>query len=167
MEKQKLLENIIELKKNLKESEELIQSLKEENSNLKEENSNLKEKINELEEINKNNNLEYKNFYKTLIEKDDEIKKLRDELSKFPFKLFEGEKLMTIIISSFNESIQYAFICKNTDSFKNIEEKFYKIFPEYCETINIFTKNEKPINVNKSLDDNNIKDNDIILFKKI
>jgi len=166
LKEKKLSDDLIDGKKlekqdienNFKESEELIQSIKVEDQILK-------EKINKLKEIIKNINLEYKNAYKNIIEKDNEIKMLRDELSKFPFKLSEGEKLMTIIISSFDKAIQYAFVCKNTDLFKNIEEKFYEKFPEYLETANFFTKNGQVINRNKSLENNNIKDNDILILK--
>jgi len=46
-------------------------------------------------------------------------------LKKFPFKLNEEEKLISIIITTFDEDINYSMICKNTDLFYNIEKEFY------------------------------------------
>ena len=82
-------------------------------------------------------------------------------------KLSESQKLMTIIISTFDEGINYSFICKNTDNFKKIEEAFYNNYPEYINTRNIFTLNQREINVNKSIEENNIRNNDIIFLKEV
>ena len=62
---------------------------------------------------------------------------------------------MTIIISSFDERISYSFICKDADNFKKIGEAFYYKYPEYIKTRN-FTIKLREINVNESLEDNNI-----------
>ena len=132
--------------------------------------------INEMNEINNKNNtnnnqnmnnVENKDLYKALLEKDKEIKQLKEELSKFPFKLSEKEKLMSIIIATLNEKINFSCICKNTDKFKNIEDKCYKEYPEFIETKNKFTLYNKEINLNKSLEDNNIKNNDTIILTYI
>ena len=152
-----LIENNEELKKIIKENEAMI-------NNLIDNNEILNKKINELEETIKI--MKEKNFNKIILEKDNEIIKLKDEVSKFPYKLLEGEKLMSIIISSFDENINFSTICKSNDKFKIIEEKFYKIYPEYFEKNNIFILNGQEINVNNSLDQNNIKNNDIIYLKE-
>ena len=53
------------------------------------------------------------------------------------------------------------------EKFRNIEEKFYERYPEYSEYNNVFELKGNKVNVNKSLDYNNIDDNDIILLKTI
>ena len=53
-----------------------------------------------------------KEFLETLIEKDKEIKELKLKLSRYPFELLEDEKLMSIILTSADEKINYSMICK-------------------------------------------------------
>ena len=157
MKNKKLLDKNEELSKVIKENEGMI-------NNLIENNEILNKKINELEEsiiiMNENN------FNKVILEKDNEIIKLKDEVSKLPFKLLEGDKLLSIIISTIDQNINFSSICKSSDKFKIIEEKFYKIYPEYFGKNNIFILKGKEINVNNSLEQNNIKNNDIIYLKE-
>ena len=103
-----------------------------------------------------------KEFLETLIEKDKEIKELKLKLSRYPFELLEDEKLMSIILTSRDEKINYSMICKSKDKFNIIENKFYEEFPEYIETENHFMLRGKKINKYKTLEDNKINNNDII-----
>ena len=105
---------------------------------------------------------EPKEFLETLIEKDKEIKELKLKLSRYPFELLEDEKLMSIILTSADEKINYSMICKSKDKFNIIENKFYEEFPEYIETENHFMLRGKKINKYKTLEDNKINNNDII-----
>ena len=98
------------------------------------------------------------------MEKDNEIKELKLKLSRYPFELKEGEKLMTVIITSNDQSIHNSIICKNTDKFNKVENRLYELFPEYSETENYFVVNGNKINKYKTLDDNKINDNDIIVL---
>ena len=66
-----------------------------------------------------------------------------------------------------DENILYSIICKNTDNFKEIEKKFYKKYPEYKNTKNCFTLNGKEIDKTKNLDENKIKNSDIITIKSV
>ena len=116
-------------------------------------NLNLNKKINELEKLIQQNNFQIKNLKKIISEKDN--------------KLSEKKNLMTIIISTFDEGINFSFICENTDKFKKIEEAFYNNYPEYIKIRSIFTIKQKEIDVNKSIEDNNIRNNDIIILKKL
>ena len=118
----------------------LINQIKEEKSN----NQKLKDKIIELEKILneekvKNNKLEEKlkkfenldnnidskeSLMKIILEKDKEINELKIKLSRFPFELKEGEKLMTVNFISADQKVQhYSLICKNTDTFNVLEKK--------------------------------------------
>ena len=71
-----------------------------------------------------------------------------------------------IFISS-DQNIISSFICKNTDIFKFIENRFYEKYSEYKDLDNNFISNGRKIDKNKSLDENKIKNNDIItIFNK-
>ena len=78
------------------------------------------------------------NILNQLKEKDEEIKELK---SNFPFEIKKGEKLLSIIIMSQDESIIHSFICKNTDQFYKIENLFYEQYQNYAETENSFFLN--------------------------
>ena len=97
--------------------------------------------------------------------KEKEIKELK---SSFPFDLSQGEKLMSIIIKSIDQNILRSFICKNTDKFAKIESQLYNEFSEYLETEseNYFLVNSKKINRYKSLEENGIRNGDVILLDR-
>ena len=100
-----------------------------------------------------------------IFERDKEIKDLKVKLSWFPFELKEGERLLSIIFNSVDQKIQYSIICKNTDKFNKIESKLYEYYYEYSESENYFTVNGSKINKFKTLEENKIHDNDIIILK--
>ena len=54
---------------------------------------------------------------------------------------------------------------KFTDIFSNIEKKFYDKYPEYKNTQSEFFVNGNKIDRFKNIDDNKIKNSDIIEFK--
>ena len=98
-----------------------------------------------------------------LLDKDKEIDELKKKLSRYPFELEEGEKMMTVNFTSTDHKIQnYSIICKNTEVFYNIEKRFN----EFSETENYFTVNGNIINKDKSLEENKVKNNDVILLNK-
>ena len=88
------------------------------------------------------------------------------EKEKFLFALDENEKLISVIISSEDKSILYSIIFQNTDKFIKIKEKFYENFPEFGKVNNLFYLNGNEIIENKTLDENGIKNSDLIIFKK-
>ena len=90
------------------------------------------------------------------------IKQYQLKISQFPFEFLPGEKIMSINFISLDESIISSFICKNTDTFDILENKFYEKYSEYKGLENKFFSNGREINKNKSLDENKIIDNDII-----
>ena len=94
-----------------------------------------------------NTSNEYSNkiikLYNEILKNQEEIKNLKGKLERFPFELFENEKLMSIIISTEDKIIQYSVIAKNTDKFLRIEEKFYDAFPEFGKVENSFYINGK------------------------
>ena len=96
-------------------------------------NKDLNDKI-EQYKISKKEIIE--SLYETIMEKDKEIKELSVKLARYPFVLNDGEKIMTIILQTSNEDINYAVLCKNTDNFNKIENQLYERYPEYRENEN-------------------------------
>lgn len=137
-----------------------INNLENELKNEIKKNVNITQNI-KIEEIIKSNTL-----FEELSKKDKVIEELKKKLSRYPFELSEGEKLMSIIFVSRDQKIHYSIICKNTDKFNQIENKLYENedYSEYSETDNIFIVNGLKVKKNKSLDENKIKDNDIIIL---
>ena len=75
-----------------------------------------------------------------------------------------GEKIMAInFVSMGNNDIgHYNLMCKNIDLFIRLEERLYKDFPQFKEYETYFEVNGKRIKRFKTLEQNNIKTNDII-----
>ena len=143
------LKKINELEKYIKELELKI---KEKDTIINEEkikNENLNKKIKDLENTsNKQNNA---------TELENEIKLFR-KYNNFS----EGEKLISIKFTSFEQDVDYSLIIKNTELFSKIEAMLYNKYPRYIETDNYFFVNGIKVNRNKTFEKNNIKNNDII-----
>ena len=166
--------NSILLSQRIKELEKIINIKSKEKSN---ENQNIninminKEKnlINELNEKLKNlNNRLNRSINKDKINELYEEIRIKDKIiSSFPVKLSESEKLLSVIFVSVDQKIHYSTICKNTDKFSKIENLLYDAYHEYIKTENNFFVNGNKVNKYKSLENNKIKNNDIIILKKI
>ena len=89
---------------------------------------------------------------------------LKIKLSKYPLELLENEKLISISIKTYDENINLNILCKNTDKFIKLIKDFYNKYPEYKNLDNYFAKNGSKINPNLSLDENKIKNNDIVVL---
>ena len=176
-EKNEILEERIkQLEKELTEEKNKNKKAEElSNINLRKELDKEIKKYNDLkkeieEEKNKKINLgkeTKESMIETIIEKDKEIKELKSKLSKIPFTLEEGEELMTIMFISSNQRLYYSVICKSTDEFHKIEGGLYKKFPEFAENENFFLVKGKKVNKFKTLEQNGIKDNDVIILMEI
>ena len=181
----KLTNEFVEnLEKNLNEKSkklvELEKKLKEESEKNKYLESRLKELEEEIKLLKKNEkslkyeislNIDSKNkktVLEALIKKDEEIENLKKKLTRFPFILEEGEKLMHINITNTDFNIQnYSIICKNTDKFNQIENKIYDEFTELKDIQTYFIFNGKVIEKYKSLEENGIGDNEVIVMYKV
>ena len=112
-----------------------------------------------------NVNSEESSLYQLIIEKDKKIKELEEKLKRYPIELNEGEKLLTLNFNSLDQKLKnYSIICKNTDIFNYVEKKIYDDNKEYYDTENYFTVNGKKIHKYKNLDENGIKNNDVIIL---
>ncbi len=73
---------------------------------------------------------------------------------------------MTVIFISSDQKIHYSFICKNIDKFNKIENLLYDKYPEYEQSENFFTVNGNKIIKSQTIEQNKIKNSDIILLNK-
>lgn len=98
------------------------------------------------------------------------IQKLEEKIKSLEERLLfdspKNEKLMNITIKSGDQKIKYSLICKNTDKINDIEKMLYKKFPDFPKTENYFLCNGASIEKFKSLEENKIKDGDILLVYK-
>ena len=175
-EKGSLMENKKRDEKELNETSERNDFKNKDQENEHSEIVNLKNKIKEkekdIEELKKQLNENKEINEKLLLEKK-KIENLQENLKeeidnfKYYFKLGENEKLIRIIFQSTDQIIiDYGLICKNTDIFTNIEQILYNKYSIYKDTENYFASNGNKINKYKTLEDNKIKSNDIILLNK-
>ena len=86
------------------------------------------------------------------------------EISEEEFN--ENKKLISIIFTNSTQEFHYSIICKNTDKFSTLEAKLYEKFPQYGETDNYFIAKGNIVIGHKTLEDNNIKDSDIVVLHK-
>ena len=80
--------------------------------------------------------------------------------------LLTQEQLISVIFNSFDDNIHYSVICKSTDDFSKIESLFYEKYPEYKKRQKIFICNGNRIDVYRKLEENNIKNSDIITLRE-
>ena len=128
-------------------------------------NKKLKEELNKY----KNNKFAFDNFIELMNELKIKEKKLNEIKSQLKFELNEGEKIMTVIFNSLDQQILHSFICKNTDKFTKLENLLYdlKEYKEYKKIENYFLVCGKKINKYETLEENGIKNNDIITFVRM
>lgn len=148
-----------------KNDEDNILLLRKENEQLKKEQIQLNNKIKELEA----NNPKIKNENNNKLENNNEnlgIKDLENEIKLYReyYGLSPNEKLISIKCSSFDKKIDYVIICKNTDKFSKIEDQLYKKYPNYIDTENYFMVNGKKIKRFRTLEDNEINNNDEVIL---
>ena len=169
---QDLTSEITKLKKELtneinknKESNNTIAELEIQNSILIETNNRLNNELNLIKVKKFDNNQisrieEINNLYK-------KNEQLKEKLSRYPIDLLEGEKLMSVIFSSDDQNIQHSVICKNTEKLNRLVEKLFIEYPEYSDSNCYFVSNGQRVNLYKTLDENKIKNNSVIILNKI
>ena len=158
--KNKILnEQILKLKKDL--NIEIINKNK-----LNDINNQLKQQIKSLigSQNIKENKYNANNDKELIIQLYQKIDELKDKLSRYPFELSKGEKLISVIFTSSDQKIHTSIICKNTEKFIKLEEKLFNDYPEYSESDIFFMVNGHKISKYKTLDENKIKNNDIIIL---
>ena len=131
----------------IKEKEKIITEEKLKNENL-------------IKIINKQENkLNYQ--INKILELENEIKKLET------YFLSPGEKLITVKFISVDQVINFSVTAKNNDNFSKLEDILYNKYPNYKDTENYFLVNGKRINRHRTLEENKIKNNDVLTLNKI
>ena len=101
---------------------------------------------------------------------EDEIKDLNNTINKLQqdnndlIKEFEKEKLISVLFvtQGTHDIFNYSMACRPTDLFSSLEERLYKDFPVYRNVKKIFMVHANRIAETKTLEENKIKNNDII-----
>ena len=87
----------------------------------------------------------------------------KSELDNNNKKSESGKIISVLFMTQGNQDIiNYSMVCRTTDLFSSLEERLYKDFPNYRNIEKIFMVNANRISRNKTLEENNIKNNDII-----
>ena len=141
------MESIIkELNNQLIEKDKLLKEEKIKNDNL---NKKIKEIISN-DKIKENKTIELEN----------EIKLFRTY-----YNFSSNEKLISIKFISGNQDFDFPVITKNTDYFTKIEQILYEKYPKYKDSENYFLVNGNKINRHKTLEENKIKNNDVLTLE--
>jgi len=138
---------------------------------------NIKElqlKIKEKDIIINEEKMKYENLNKLIKELSDKNPKINNivkletenELFRKYNKLSEGDKLITINFISSDKEIDYSLIAKISEKFSKVENMLYFRYPKYIESNNYFLLGGNKIDRNKTLEQNNINNNDVITLKK-
>ena len=110
-------------------------------------------------------NLKYQLLQK---EKDIEIRDLKLKLLENNKDLDKNKFDMILYFQSLDQVINKAIIkCSSSDIFAEVEEKLYKKYNDFRNTNNTPICNGKPVLRFKTLEENNIKDENIVQIIKI
>ena len=143
------------------------------NQNLINENNNLKNKISNLNNTIINLNNQINNYV-------NQIQLLQNQINNYNLNnnlnnnqiinnnyitsLNPGEKMFAVnfVSNGFQGIMNYSLPCKNTDLFVRIEEKLNNDYPELKDKETYFLVNGRKIKRFKTLEENQIKSNDLI-----
>ena len=104
------------------------------------------------------NNIEYNN----------KILELKNQINQFKsYFLSPGENLISIKFISSDQNINFSTFAKPNDNFSKIENILYNNYPNYKENENYFLVNGNRINKYKTIEENDIKNNDIITLNQL
>ena len=122
---------------------------------------------NQNNEIKNISNNEIKKLNDEIIQKENQINKLKLELqnekNKNNKKLIYLNDILAINFISTDQKInKYPISCFKTDRFAEIEERLYQEFDEFRETNNTFIVNGTTVLRFKKMSENNIKNGDTI-----
>ena len=158
------LSQINNLKQQLNYEKKMNEILSNENKKLKSIITNLNDEINKLKQYEQKNRL----LQEEINKKNIEIQKYKsDNNTDFDEGITSvkpGEKIISInFVSMGSQDIDhYSLICKNTELFVRLEERLYNDFPQFKNYETYFEKNTKRIKRFKTLDENQIKNKDVI-----
>ena len=155
----------------LKEKEKKYNNIEEKEEEIETRLIKINEKEKNLYDKEKKLNDKEKNLIEKemkLKEKEIKLKKELDDLKKELEKIKKNnameENNIIIKIIDWEQKIDFSINCNKNDKFTKIEELFYESYPIYKKRKNIFNINGKDIDRNKTLQENNIQNNQIIVL---
>ena len=155
-----LIEENIKLKKKIKDLENIIIKLKDENkilNNKLNDYNTLKQKIKNLENEINNKNKEIQNYIL-------QIKNINENKNGITSFIPSEEKIISVLFMTQgnNDIFNYSMACNNTDLFVRLEVRLYNDFPKYKNYNTFFKVDVNGILRFKTIEENGIKNNDII-----
>ena len=118
--------------------------------------------INDLQNKLNNNTININNYQNIIIQKDNEINNLKLQLNNLlqsnnnlSNKIYINDMMCVNFISS-DQNVHYAVPCAKNNTFAEIEEKLYQIYPQYRETNNNFLANGNQVLRFKTIAENKI-----------
>ena len=158
------INEINNLKNQLNEEKKKNEKLYNENTNLKNIITNLNNEINKLKQYEQKNKLLQEEINKQNIEIQKHKSDSNTDFDEGISSVKPGEKIIAInFVSMGTQDIgHYALVCKNTDLFVRLEERLYNDFPQFKNYETYFENKTKRIKRFKTLDENEIKNKDII-----
>ena len=118
--------------------------------------------INDLQNKLNNNTTNINNYQNIIIQKDNEINNLKLQLNNLlqsnnnlSNKIYINDMMCVNFISS-DQNVHYAVPCAKNNTFAEIEEKLYQIYPQYRETNNNFLANGNQVLRFKTIAENKI-----------
>ena len=98
-----------------------------------------------------------------LQKENDELRKENNELRK---ELENYKDCISVIFTTRDQDIHCSLICKKNDEFKTIEKRFYDKHSGFIETEseNTFSVRNNNIDRSKTLEENGIRDSDLIIL---
>ena len=129
------------------------------NMNMQNQNMNMNIQNQNINEQNQNN-INYILEENERLKKENKELKLRLENGDFErkTKMVDYNKIRCVTFVSNDLQVICGLKCLITDTFAEVEEKLYNIYPEYRETNNIFQVNGKQILRFKTIEENNIQE---------
>ena len=120
--------------------------------------------------VNRLEKLEFEGYEgqkKYLLTENESLKRDIINIEKnYPLKLNEGEELLSIFFKIEEEKKYYSLICKNTETFKTIKNRFYEKNPKYIDEKNYFIiKGKEILDESKTIEELGIKSNSPIRLK--
>ena len=112
---------------------------------------------------------EIQNLKTTIQSKDAQINELKLKIDNFENKnVFVNSKEIRVVqFISDDHSLICGINCLLSDTFAEVEEKLYKIYPEYRETNNVFQVDGRSILRFKTIADNNIQTGHFVKITRI
>ena len=160
-----------ELKKEIENNKKKDNKVKELNEEIKKEkkiSKKLKERIIELEKLENTIKSATNNPVIKILDLMEELEKKKNEVKELKStSLISKEKLINIIFVTREEDIYWSISIQKNVKFNIIENSFFEKYPELMEYDIYYFCLDRKINRYKSIEENNIKHNDIISIIKI